>query len=1108
MDNKKSYLDSVNAGRPRRAYASPEQLDRLLEATGKNQAGEAQTPADSYQIIAREIERLRGQEAGLVSIGKIAGELSGMREELNTQVRADLSREFEQLRQDIETRYVVNDHGKGAHELATEFERLSASIRTLADKSDDRHINLLRLELEQVRSMLEGVAREESVKALDKRVDRFAESGMPTVSGEPASITNLVGKLEHIHAAVGDLPRSAALQSVEEKVKTLATALDGFVRQQGAQNEDTRQLIAERLDEISRAIAASSTAGNKPGINADAMLRLETHILALAAQIEDMVRNNGDTGLGEQLEALSARVDDISARADLPAEAFERLSQQIARVADRVDTLPDAERMEERLADIAQRLDKSSADMVELDAELIRSLEVQVAELNQHLLNPGAMLPDMSDFRPRLEEVEKSVATQHQAVLEAARQAAEHAVASLSASQSDAVAAAGLADDLKALEALTRRSEERSIRTFEAIQQTLMKIAERLGALDDTAPSVAEPAVAIAPKLSVEQAPSMDITAEPELLGATAPSHEAPQVPVADVEPEAVKPAKRSMLGGFTLALKGKTKAEPVGLPVEEVAATVHEASMDAPEQALSPDEPLDPKLANMPMEPGSGAPDLNAILKRMRDEREKLSAPGEAETARADIIAAARRAAQVAATEAAALDGSSESKAPMKALGDLVKTRRKPILMAAGAVILALAALQIGVSMKKDALTAADVATPAAVEEPLQTVAHRPKPAEVAPPTRTQPTETIDQPRHDEAQSEKAERAQPQEAVPTAAEPEPKQEAPALAAAPAKPVAAPAETAPAMPQEQTSPDITGSIPADLDSRFGEVPSAALKPQPVGAPALQEAAQKDDPKAMFEVGALYAEGRGVKQDLKAAAYFYEQAANLGLAPAQYRIGNMFEKGAGVDRDLAKAKTWYQLAAAQGNASAMHNLAVLFAMGADGTPDNDSAGRWFQAAAELGVKDSQFNLGILTAKGVGMRRDLEESYKWFALVALEGDQDAAAKRDEVAKSLTPEQLERAKATTALWKPRLLDPTANVVDVPVTWQDKAPASSTDMTKAVETIQALLNQRGYDAGKPDGRMGEKTRTAIRAFQKDNALSATGTVDEPLVEALLARN
>ena len=50
----------------------------------------------------------------------------------------------------------------------------------------------------------------------------------------------------------------------------------------------------------------------------------------------------------------------------------------------------------------------------------------------------------------------------------------------------------------------------------------------------------------------------------------------------------------------------------------------------------------------------------------------------------------------------------------------------------------------------------------------------------------------------------------------------------------------------------------------------------------------------------------------------------------------------------------------------------------------------------------------------------MPQNLEESYKWFALVAKTGDKDAAAKRDEIAKALRPEQLEQARAATELWK----------------------------------------------------------------------------------------
>ena len=279
-------------------------------------------------------------------------------------------------------------------------------------------------------------------------------------------------------------------------------------------------------------------------------------------------------------------------------------------------------------------------------------------------------------------------------------------------------------------------------------------------------------------------------------------------------------------------------------------------------------------------------------------------------------------------------------------------------------------------------------------------------------------------------------------------------------------------------------------------------------PVEAGPLPLREAAEAGDPKALFEVGSRYAEGRGTKADMKAAAKWYEKSAELGLAPAQYRIGNFYEKGLGVDRDIAKAKTWYQMAAEQGNASAMHNLAVLFAMGADGAADNDSAARWFQKAAELGVKDSQFNLGILAAKGVGMPQSLEDSYKWFALVAKTGDRDAATKRDEIANALRPEQLQQARAATELWKAKPVNAETNTVTIPDAWRESdAKTASVDMKQAVRNIQMILNKNGYDAGSADGLMGAKTKLAIAAFQKDNGMEATGEVDEKLVRKLLEK-
>ena len=75
----------------------------------------------------------------------------------------------------------------------------------------------------------------------------------------------------------------------------------------------------------------------------------------------------------------------------------------------------------------------------------------------------------------------RSLADQRNAILEAARQRRRDAVRSFGPAGSEPSAVVGLADDLKALETLTRRSDERNSKTFEAIHDTLLKIVDRLG---------------------------------------------------------------------------------------------------------------------------------------------------------------------------------------------------------------------------------------------------------------------------------------------------------------------------------------------------------------------------------------------------------------------------------------------------------------------------------------------------------------------------------------------------------------------------------------------------------------------------------------------------
>ena len=84
--------------------------------------------------------------------------------------------------------------------------------------------------------------------------------------------------------------------------------------------------------------------------------------------------------------------------------------------------------------------------------------------------------------------------------------------------------------------------------------------------------------------------------------------------------------------------------------------------------------------------------------------------------------------------------------------------------------------------------------------------------------------------------------------------------------------------------------------------------------------------------ATNNLGALYADGNGVKADLDEARRLYEKAAAGGVAIAMNNLGSFYEKGKGVPQDFAKAKLWYEKAAASGMAGAWASIGLLYEYG--------------------------------------------------------------------------------------------------------------------------------------------------------------------------------
>jgi localization factor PodJL len=250
------------------------------------------------------------------------------------------------------------------------------------------------------------------------------------------------------------------------------------------------------------------------------------------------------------------------------------------------------------------------------------------------------------------------------------------------------------------------------------------------------------------------------------------------------------------------------------------------------------------------------------------------------------------------------------------------------------------------------------------------------------------------------------------------------------------------------MPTPRPAPATATTTPAAPLQTATPASSAEYLPSGIGG-TLRTAAAKGDPAAQYEIAQRFADGRGLPQNLNAAAEWFERAAKQGLAPAQFRLGGLYEKGLGVKKDLEAARRFYALAGEAGNAKALHNLAVLYAEGMDGKPDYQAAAHWFRKAATFGMADSQYNLGVLYARGIGVEQNLAEAYRWFGLAARSGDKESERKRDELASRLDRQSLQTAGQAIEGFKPEPQPEAANQVKAPAGGWD--PVSAPAVTPA---------------------------------------------------------
>lgn len=1183
----------------------PAARQKPLSRETRPHEGAPPRPADLPGFETREPMSARGHARGSEEkygdddVKPLLREISDKMDRLGGPQEEHLScmrREIESLREAMISRDAQTDASGGR-----DFRRLASAVEGLkSERGDNRLVYALRNEIADLRASLNRSNVEGLLKSLESGYAHLVErlDGLSRNAVDPSLLDGIGERLSEVENAFRMMPRADQVETLDRHVHDIGQRLEVLAERSGGRNlemlgQEVRALrgivesmdvgdlvngIGDRLGEVTRRLddvdgylaeqrrfseRLTSMENRMP--DAVAVDRLQERLEEITAMLAED-RNREEPS---KFDEVDARFDDIVGRLERIEHAraaksydaaFTLLEKRLAAIDGKIDALemPDLKagrdavaptfdadvlsRLEEGIQRLNERLDGDiSADPSALGriheeiADLRRAviedrpgedLEARIRELAEAVGQSGASGDDEA-----LRNIEEKVARLSSIIDEAEKRVSGmgHAgAAQAGAGQASDTLVEGLRGDLKRLLSAADQTDQRYRQETGDIQRLLSTINERLAAL--------EPAETFGRRLPGSK------SADPE--------DDRP------LEPGSGIPAARNLPRTLEDPRERKVPASPHeearNRKADFIAAARRAAQAAAAEAAYEPQrsEPSDDGEEESGARKGWLKGRLSGIGRKKGEPASEAAEPRDERNTesrkkiRAEIAAsmAALRADTESEKEtAAAPDAPAAEDKPARAGAAPSPSRRRAILLAAAAVVIALGTLQVfrlvapsGGEVAVNETPSPVVATTEAQEAAVETASVT-LPQEAGEPAATSAAATPP------AQSALA-KQDGQAKTPQAEAKVPQDEGPAIAAAPKTGQKTPEARAPAAPPAAApngSDSLAFAPPSGLANAFGssvpaippgrieqrtarvspageaekEVAGSGALPDSIGPISLRQAAERGEPKALFEVAVRYSEGKGVSPDLAKAVKYYEEAAAGGLAPAQYRLGSLYEKGQGVEKNLETARLWYRRAADQGSAKATHNLAVLHAEGISGDPDFEVAADWFERAANYGVRDSQYNLGILYARGLGTEKNLTESYKWFALAAKQGDREAAKKRDEVANILTEVEMAEATLSVETWKPKPVDPAANEVAADPTWSaPKASVSeaslSEDPAEMVRSAQKMLATLGFDPGVADGQIGPRTRAAVSAFQKEAGLPVTGEIDGKLLRALLGRS
>lgn len=957
---------------------------------------------------------------------EITQALLGLRQELKQDISESLSREVSTLRSEMRSIRALAEDQRPSETLRNDIARLAESIQHLGI-SRAPGADGLREEFEELRSLMDGLAREDSVRRMDNRWSHIEEKiGNVDPAAMREELVRVADRLDDIKSHIGRVGDNRAIQALEEKLMKVATALE----QIGSHIDPSERMMSEqfagidmRLDEISRAIVAGSRNSGSP--DNGLFQRLEDRITGLAHQIETFAdrrtaEEQPDSALARRIEQLTDRIELLSEersasrleeRLDMLSHVLERNTQvpvpqpeltgYLADISRKIDALDHGavnDRLADRLELLARRIEgldvpqpaavariddsmlrgledrlNAVVDRIEENAGVpagesasLRGLEEQIAHLSALIARPSAGSGIDDAVADRITALEDYMATSDEYIIEAARQAAETVMESY-AQRLPAQGTAGSAD-IAALSALSehlRNLEDFSRNSEERTHRTFE-------ALHDTLVQIAGRLDQIDDRTAhFEEAPAPYREPVQAAAPAPVPAHAMPEeepfrAPLASSTMEEEDDIRESA------PLFGSPSLETTMTALPVIEATRPNKKPGKPSLLAGLGKRFLPSQKKTEESPAGRqvidpAPSIDPSDMLPPEQANELLEPGSGAPDVRKILERVRASqkgdAGNTAGDADRTDYIAAARRAAQAAAQEMDIAQKGVRNAKPGT----AALSGFARYRRPILMAVGAILLVAMAMPLVTTLVR---GEKAPPAVIETTKQRDS---------------------GMAPVESQSEAKVAAIAPVtteEDTEAVTQTAPVASVEQA--------PLDGGDSLSTLQSAAEDSQRDSAAFTPPSGQEQTTEPAGSATAEPAQAEAVPAITVPEAISPPSlviAAKEGDPVALFEIGARYTDGRGVTSDFSEAAKWYQLAADRGFAPAQYRLANLYEKGTGVPRDISTAKRLYQQAADAGNASAMHNLAVLFASGADGGQDYAKAVEWFSKAAEFGVSDS-------------------------------------------------------------------------------------------------------------------